>query len=258
MLYIVGIIITGCFMNKFSGLNTKSIVYNPKIDYKLEKTSKTIDSKLEKTSKIIHSNPNIDSKLEKTPKIIHSNPKIVSKLESIDSKIENDTIVINDLNWLWTDCVFDIGIDAFNKLLFDNKSKLDKKLFEAIDIDPQKIKKTKWNNGKRTRLITIPKSLLHKEVQAICKDVYTISKPGKIYVIDETFHSNGLPYGSSWDSLTRRILIDEGGKCRYRVSSEIVFIKKVMFKNIITNRFKTHTQTKHITTEPTILKYLSQ
>jgi len=161
MLYIAGIIITGCFINKLNGLNTKSIHSNPN---KLEKTSKSIHSnpnKLEKTSKnpksidsnleSIHSNPNIDSKLESihsNPNIdsklesIHSNPNIDSNLESIhsnpniDSKLENDTIVINDLKWLWTDCVFDIGIDAFNKLLFDNKSKLDKKLFEAIDIDP--------------------------------------------------------------------------------------------------------------------------
>ena len=120
MLYIAGIIITGCFMNKFSGLSTKSIVHNPKINSKLEKPES------------IHSNPKIVSNIES----IHSNPNIDSNIETIDSNIENDTIVINDLNWLWTDCVFDIGIDAFNKLLFDNKSKLDKKLFEAIDIDP--------------------------------------------------------------------------------------------------------------------------
>jgi hypothetical protein len=161
-----------------------------------------------------------------------------------------------DLEWLWTDIILDIDIERLNKLLFNNDSKLDRKLLEAIDIDPDGVQKENWKNGHRTRLITIPKTFFNAKSYAISKDNYTVSKPGKMYVVDEVFHSDGLPYGSSWDSLTRRVLIAEGDMCRYRVSTEIRFIKNIMFKGFVKNRFRNQMRLKHETTRPTIQKYL--
>lgn len=228
MLYIVGILITGLSMNQCS--------------------SYTVNEGLSKSY-----TPENNSDLL-PPKHDTINKDRVRSNKLID--LDEDELMIEDLEWLWTDIVLDIDIERLNKLLFNNDSKLDRKLLEAIDIDPNKVQKENWKNGYRTRRMTIPKSFFNAESRGICKDNYSVSKPGKMYVVDEVFHSEGLPYGSSWDSLTRRVLIAESGRCRYRVSSEIRFIKNIMFKGFVKNRFKNQTRLKHKTTKPTIQKYL--
>lgn len=225
MLYIIGALITGLSMNQCSSVKKQAKSYTPENNRDLS-----------------------------PPKHDTINKDRVGSKKLID--LEEDELMIEDLEWLWTDIVLDIDIERLNKLLFNNNSKLDRKLLEAIDIDPNKVQNENWKSGYRTRRMTIPKSFFNSETRAICKDNYSISKPGKIYVVDEVFHSDGLPYGSSWNSLTRRVLIAEGGMCRYRVSSEIIFLKNIMFKGFIKNRFKNQMRLKHETTRPTIQKYL--